>query len=342
MTTQEEQSFLTAILASPDDDTPRLIFADWLDERGTDDDRARAALIRAQCRLEYLPSGRERRKLEGEAKAILRANAKRWTQELRHEFPGDEWQFRRGFLDGVQMSATLFVEKGKALFRLAPTLRSVRFPNAANETNELAESPFLARLASLDLTQMCTCGYCDIDVELRNLFKSKHVKGLRHLNVSRDRVNVPEMRALARSTALANLTSLDLSDNPFGPEGAETLAKSRHLTKLTRLSLAHNNLRDRGANALATAKHFPALTQLELGDNGLSGEGVEALIAAPFFKQLTVLDPSKNRIVEFGARALAEAADESKLELLDLRGCRLGQKAIKVVKAAFGKRVKVG
>ncbi len=44
MTIQEEQSFLTVIVANPDDDTPRLVFADWLDERGTDDDRARAAL----------------------------------------------------------------------------------------------------------------------------------------------------------------------------------------------------------------------------------------------------------------------------------------------------------
>jgi len=36
--------------AAPDDDTPRLVFADWLDERGTGDDHLRAELIRAQCR----------------------------------------------------------------------------------------------------------------------------------------------------------------------------------------------------------------------------------------------------------------------------------------------------
>src|SRR5262245_51579788 len=37
-----------AILAHPDDDTPRLVYADWLDEHG---DHDRAEFIRVQCRL---------------------------------------------------------------------------------------------------------------------------------------------------------------------------------------------------------------------------------------------------------------------------------------------------
>lgn len=40
---------LKAIVAEPDEDTPRLIYADWLDETGTDP--ARAEFIRVQCRL---------------------------------------------------------------------------------------------------------------------------------------------------------------------------------------------------------------------------------------------------------------------------------------------------
>mgnify|MGYP001806658983 CR=1 FL=1 len=38
--------FLAAVCASPDDDLPRLVFADWLDEHG---DPARAEFIRLQC-----------------------------------------------------------------------------------------------------------------------------------------------------------------------------------------------------------------------------------------------------------------------------------------------------
>ncbi len=337
--TQDERAFMTAVLEAPDDDTPRLVFADWLDERGTDDDRARAALIRAQCRLEHEPIGRERRTLERAVKALLKANAARWARPLSAARIGHTYEFRRGFLDGLTISPTAFVRSGKELFERAPMIRSVRFPNAANELRALAASPFLARLASADLTLMCTCGRCGIDAELRNLFKSKHAKGLRHLNVSRDRIDVDGVRALARSAVLANLTSLDLSGNPLLPEGATALAAARHFTKLTRLNLSGNNLQVEGVLALATAKHFPALAKLDLSSNQITADGVRALVVAPFFNQLTALDLSRNRIGEAGARVLATRTT-SKLERIDLRGTRLGRKALEVLKGAFGKRAR--
>ena len=44
--------FLRAIAAVPDDDTPRLVYADWLDEHAASDaDRARAEFIRLSCGL---------------------------------------------------------------------------------------------------------------------------------------------------------------------------------------------------------------------------------------------------------------------------------------------------
>lgn len=44
-----DDAFLQAILEAPDDDTPRLIYADWLDEHG---DPARAEFIRLQYQIE--------------------------------------------------------------------------------------------------------------------------------------------------------------------------------------------------------------------------------------------------------------------------------------------------
>jgi uncharacterized protein (TIGR02996 family) len=333
----DEQAFMASILAEPDDDTPRLVFADWLDERGTEDDKARAALIRAQCRMEHLPA--DFAKLEREARSILRKHEGRWTKDLRAAKLLDSFTFRRGFLDGGSMSATTFVRRGEELFRLAPTIRTMRFPNAANEVTELAGSPHLERLASIDLTLMCTCGMCDIDEELRDLFQSKYAANLRCLNVSRDRVDADVMRTLVRSTTLGNLTSLDLSGNPMTPDTAAALAASRRLKKLTHLNLAGNDLQRGGLEALATAKHWPALTWLELGSNRVEANGLKALIAAPFFKKLTILDLSSNRITEAGAKVLAGIADTSKLQTIVLRNARLGERATKLLKTAFGKRV---
>ena len=341
----DEQSFLTAILATPDDDTPRLVFADWLDERDTADDKARAALIRAQCQAEYLPpDGKECKRLVREAKALVKANEKVWLKEVRAAKLGSDWTFRRGFLHGVSMSPTTFVKRGADLFRLAPTVRAVRFPNAANEVTELAASPFLARLASVDLTRMCTCGYCGIDEELRDLFKSKHAQNLRALNVSRDRIDADGVAALTRSANLANLTVLDLSDNPLGDAGVTRLAKSKYLGKLQELVLTNvslpTDLRGHAAlDALAQSKCFRSLTRLNLSGNRLNATSVGAVVKAAFFPQLTHLDLSKNRICEEGARTLANA--ETKLEALDARGNNLGVRAIMALQAKFGKRVKV-
>jgi uncharacterized protein (TIGR02996 family) len=54
-----EQAFLADIIAHPADDAPRLILADWLDERGGEGDAERAEFIRVQCALARLPPARD-------------------------------------------------------------------------------------------------------------------------------------------------------------------------------------------------------------------------------------------------------------------------------------------
>jgi uncharacterized protein (TIGR02996 family) len=51
MTHPDRLALLRAIALAPDDDAPRLVYADWLDEFGTTDaDRARAEFIRVACK----------------------------------------------------------------------------------------------------------------------------------------------------------------------------------------------------------------------------------------------------------------------------------------------------
>lgn len=59
----DRSAFLVAIIAAPDDDTPRLVFADWLQERGED---ARAEFIRVQCELARLRNTKVPRKVRQE------------------------------------------------------------------------------------------------------------------------------------------------------------------------------------------------------------------------------------------------------------------------------------
>jgi uncharacterized protein (TIGR02996 family) len=56
----EQSAFLDAIVANPDDDSPRLVYADYLEENGEPE---RAAFIRVQCELSRLPAGDRREAL---------------------------------------------------------------------------------------------------------------------------------------------------------------------------------------------------------------------------------------------------------------------------------------
>ena len=51
----DEQVLLSTIIAAPDDDRPRLAYADWLEEHGRHD---RARLIRVQIELARLPENK--------------------------------------------------------------------------------------------------------------------------------------------------------------------------------------------------------------------------------------------------------------------------------------------
>ena len=67
-----EPAFLQAIREAPNDDAPRLIYADWLEEQGGAARKARADFIRAQCRLAQLPEDDPARNaLEEEAANLL-------------------------------------------------------------------------------------------------------------------------------------------------------------------------------------------------------------------------------------------------------------------------------
>jgi uncharacterized protein (TIGR02996 family) len=91
--TAEDEPFLRDILANPDDDAPRLRYADWLDENGQP---ARAELIRLQVRLARMPAHHpERPPLAAREQQILDEYQEAWASPLRKA--GPRW---RGFIAG--------------------------------------------------------------------------------------------------------------------------------------------------------------------------------------------------------------------------------------------------
>jgi uncharacterized protein (TIGR02996 family) len=114
-----EDAFLEAILENEDDDAPRLVFADWLEENGQPE---RAEFIRCQCLWARLPRGDARREeLRARCRLLLKRHGRRWAGLL------GPWlcsgTFRRGFLDTVTIPAQVYLEHAADIDRLIPVRR---------------------------------------------------------------------------------------------------------------------------------------------------------------------------------------------------------------------------
>ena len=97
----DQNQLLRAIIDNPDDDTARLVYADWLDEH---DDPTRAEFVRLQCRLaermqrEAVPGTDPDQQREFQLRAQM---GERWLAEL-PAVRGVRWNgFWRGFADRV-------------------------------------------------------------------------------------------------------------------------------------------------------------------------------------------------------------------------------------------------
>lgn len=240
----DDDAFLKAILADPDDDSPRLIYADWLDEQGQPE---RAEFIRVQCELARLPEGEPRRgELEARERELLTLHQGAWATDALRPLTGmvTSWWFRRGFIEKVTVEARGVLAHADALFGRAP-IRQLGVYLARRRIQSLLVLPHVARLAGLYLSGNSLGG--------------------------------DGVRWVAASPFLGRLTTLGLRYNGMGDEGAETIAASPHLPCLRTLELAVNNIGDAGALALARSYHFPRLVNLDLNGNPIGNEALDVL-----------------------------------------------------------------
>src|SRR5688500_16209258 len=136
----ENIALLQAVIANPREDTPRLAYADWLDENG---DSERARFIRLQYEIEKLPPiGPKASKARKEEEALLKKHEKEWAGEIAGLT--EAFWFRRGFVEMLRLPAANFLKHGARLFQLAP-LRAVRFNPVGDQMPALADSPLLGR-----------------------------------------------------------------------------------------------------------------------------------------------------------------------------------------------------
>lgn len=127
-------AFLESIIAAPDDDAPRLIYADWLEENGEPE---RAEFIRVQCAIakdricRVAPTPCERcedckrwHHLSRREKELLNENGY-FLDRIQAPWPDVLRFFKRGFVESVSCYCADWLKHGPAIVRSAP-IREVR------------------------------------------------------------------------------------------------------------------------------------------------------------------------------------------------------------------------
>jgi uncharacterized protein (TIGR02996 family) len=314
-----DEAFLRAILDDPDDDAPRLVYADWLEER----DDPRGEFIRLQCRLAAADSDAPgRAEAEGRVRALLARHRQRWLGPIAGMVA--EAEFRRGFVEAVALPAADFLlARAEDLFRLAP-VRAVRLYGPGQVMRQLAATPALARVSELTLVR-------------HHLHPPQPARPEPWVWNTRRTTPVSDslsggLAVLLVSPFLTRLTALDLSLNGLEENDVAALVRSPCLARLTAVRLAGNHVGDAGARLLAEAPAAGNLAVLDLGGNGITGDGVAALAGSRYFAPTLRLSLGPIRLDGEGLLALARAGRLGWLlgsrcdsqGVLNLSGCAFG------------------
>jgi uncharacterized protein (TIGR02996 family) len=343
----QADAFVQDIVAHPEDDAPRLIFADWLEEQGDSASHARAELIRVQYALAELPAGDLRRPpLEQRQRDLLLAHEEQWTAPLR-ELGIPAWQFRRGFVERIRVHPARLIQCAAALQALVP-LRELELTSEVNhddyvpvlDLEAVALLPLLEQITALDLDRLHLYSYSEIRGSLPALLHSPRLGRLTTLSIPQPGILptllqapfLPRLRTLRctynlatffQKANLAGLTRLEFHEANWPlDDPLAGVACSPHLEQFEELSLATTDVPS-ALDRLASLR-LPHLRYLDLSRTGLDGKDLRALLSGPLLEPVLVLDMGGNSIGEAGAKRLARAGCLSQLQRLVLNGNRLG------------------
>jgi uncharacterized protein (TIGR02996 family) len=331
------KAFLADVCAHPEDDAPRLVYADWLSDNGDPD---RAEFIRAQCELarKRLPGGSARRReLTRRVKELFQAHGGDWAKAYGAWCSDGLENWARGFPERVAPSCSLadFARDLPGIVATAP-VRSVFLSVrgvGSGEGAALAGCPPLVRLRGLELYGSVGGGTAARDrerirEELRTLLRSPSVLQLHkfgsiqlcldtdalapllaagrleELHLYSNGLDDDTTKAICRSPCTATLTYLWLGEECTA-KSARLVAQTPALAGLRTLDFDQCRLGDAGVKHLAGAAHLSGLRCLRLYWCGVGNAGAAALAASPYLTKLRELVLARNRVIYAGARALA-------------------------------------
>lgn len=296
-------AFLKEITANPEDLTPRLVYADWLDEQGD----PRGEFIRVQCELARLDETDERYPdLLFRERELLAEHRLEWLKPLRPYIRSGT--FRCGFVERAKMRFRAFLREGEKLAKLTP-LRVVALTasGASTSMSELSDTKILKQLVGLEFFS-----FIRIPGFIATLMRLSKLPRLRRLKFGHCWIAPADQYRLLDSALCRNLTSLllpnaqldagfftalaesdlplrqlDCSGNLWVPAQIPQLTKWRGLSRLATLNLNACGLERHEFQRLIDSPNWGAIRHLDVGSH--QPMDLTALAKQQAFAQLTYL-----------------------------------------------------
>ena len=336
-----QEALVDAVRANPDEDPPRMVYADWLETTGH---TSRAELIRLQVQHDALPSwDRKRVELELRARVIL----EECDDQLRADLPAVEgltWgRWQRGFVGTVETAgpeavsehalsierfavrrlATSWPSVAEARLPAIPGVRSVSLLGEAEDDtsmNWLLQSPLVEQLDELDLFDTYLS-----DEDFATLVNAPELQKLRAFRIFTGMLSQDGLASLVsspmRPQTLFLTSGFFPEDPPVGPRGAASLAAWPGLSEVVHLDLSGSVYRDDALRTILSDGHPAQLRTLTL-NNGPLGASVDShLTFAPLAEahahlRLDHLSVDLSNITTKDAERLADAPILSELKSL--------------------------
>ncbi len=279
---KRETELIEMVRAARDDDSPRLVYADWLLEHGD----PRGEFIQVQCALGRALSSkgtprlftdyaiRESEKelppdhveLEKREAALFRKHGKTWIEPFR-PFISRAWSWRGGFVESIHTNPVFFDGAERVLDAHPVSLLLLEGMRPVSGSHQ--------RLAETSL------------------------RGIRQLNLDTQDIAGPNLAAVLQKN-LSEIEFLNIAGNGLGDAGAVKLATESHLTSLRALRVDRCGIGDAGLAALATSPVLRNLETLFFANNQLTDDGLLA-----FARECTL---PKLKVVKVGEGTWSEAA----------------------------------
>jgi len=243
---------------------------------------------------------------------------------------GRAWQWMASVLAGERNPRAALVRHAR--------FRRKSFPGV----EPLASSADVARLRSLDDVRIGPSG-------LKKLTQGQPWPALEHLDLSANWLQDRDVEALSLASTFPRLRTLRLNENPISAAAVALLLSSPTLPdlegvelagcaittvtpileaprpeRLLAIDLSNNKLALKELLGLLSPARYPRLERLGLVRVGM----VSTAAVRGLLPNLTELRLGQNAFGDVGVRQLFEGVEAPRLEVLDLSGCKLSDRAI--------------